>query len=174
MRPSVREAGLADVEAMAFLHWQGWPKTYMDFIPPDVIARRTLARCLVEWRQRVSGGVPLAFVAEDQDSVVRAFIHACRRSPRDDGCDLEIGYLYVDPSCHRSGLGRQLLKRLAEAARREGLRSCLVVAFAGNPYRHAYARLGARLDREVEIELEGWRGVDAHYVWDDFPSAFGA
>lgn len=172
MSPRVRVATAADAAAIAFLHWQGWRVTYGGFVPAELIARRTLARRLGEWRERLA--LPgLAFLAEDGRGVARGFVHATAPEHLPPGpppvppIDLEVGYLYVDPRAQGQGLGRALLAALAEAALARGWRRGLVVAFAGNPFAGFYVRSGARLVAEVPFELEGWHATDLYFVWDD-------
>jgi GNAT superfamily N-acetyltransferase len=174
----IRGGDERDAEAIAFLHWQGWRTAYASFIPSALMGRRTLGRRLDEWRARLSADPGMTFVAE-RAGIVRGFVHATPprsdpvRCTPDPSWELEIGYLYVDPGWHGTGLGRELLRAVAGQAQRESLRRCVVVAFAGNPYRTVYERLGARFAGIEAFELEGWPGEDAYYVWDDFPATFG-
>lgn len=172
MSPRLRPIVPADAAAVAFLHWQGWRTAYPGVVPAAVIARRSLARRLAEWTDRLVAPA-LAFLAVDAAGVARGFVHAT--APRNlppqplpgPPLDLEVGYLYVDPRAQGHGLGRALLAAVAETALAQGLRRGLVVAFAGNPFAGFYARSGARLVAEVPFELEGWQGTDLYFVWDD-------
>ena len=120
----------------------------------------------------------MAFVAE-LDGIVRGFVYATAprcvtlRPPPDSAWELEIAYLYVDPRAQRLGLGRTMLRQVAGEAKRVGLRRCVVIAFAGNPSRHAYEQLGALPVRTERFELEGWTGEDVYYEWKDIAAAFG-
>lgn len=178
MTVRVRFASAADAEAIAFLHWQGWRTAYAGFIPAEIIARRGLVQRVAEWRERLGPSPASTFMA-GQDGIARGFVHACRprtvplRPAPDGDWQLEIGYLYVDPQAQGLGLGRALLRAVAVEAARAGLHRCVVVAFAGNPSRHAYERLGARVIRTEDFVLEGWAGQDVYYAWQDFPAAFG-
>jgi GNAT superfamily N-acetyltransferase len=164
----IRAAGPADAAAIALLHWQGWRTTYADLMPAELIARRSLARRLGEWGRRLQES-GIAFLAEDERGIARGFAHATppRNPPPGPPLDLEIGYLYVDPKAKGQGLGRALVGTVAEAALAGGLRSAFVVVFAGNPAAAFYERAGARLVGEQPFELEGWRGSDLFFVWDD-------
>jgi GNAT superfamily N-acetyltransferase len=75
--------------------------------------------------RRIESEHPIAFEAEAPGGEV-----AARAVARADGGGLAVAELYVEPAFRGLGLGRLLLERLVEAARRDGW-SCVDIELAG-------------------------------------------
>lgn len=75
----------------------------------------------------------------------------------DDAGDMAyISELAVAGSCRDQGIGTALLTRAQEWACENGKRGLSLHVAAGNPAQHLYERVGFRLERRIEAQLERW------------------
>lgn len=76
---------------------------------------------------------------------------AVRLGSKAPGYDAELTGLYIDPAHTRQGIGGTLFKEVRKYLASMQVHSLLVEAFADNPYRQFYDKLGGtRLDSEDE------------------------
>ena len=80
----------------------------------------------------------------------------------------EIYFLYLLPSYHRRGIGRQLTISVVERLVEQGLDSLLIRVLKANaPARHFYEALGGQLVLEEQIEERGAVLDQVAYGWRD-------
>ncbi|GGL02590.1 GNAT family N-acetyltransferase [Deinococcus radiotolerans] len=143
--PLIRAATPADAPGIAAVHVQSWAETYAGLMPDDFLTRmtspETQARREVFWTGNIADGQDAVLVAEDAGQIV-AFASAgtARDHP---GFDAELFTLYSLKAAQGAGLGRDLLRRAAQAMQARGAGSLALWVLDTNPTRHWYARQGA-------------------------------
>ncbi len=136
---AIRRAVRADAERLADLCFALWPES------PREEHRRELVEIL---EGRSASTLPLIyFLAETRDGRLAGFLEAGLRSHA-DCCDPShaVGYVegwYVEESCRRLGIGRQLLAAAEDWARGHGCREMASDALIENALsQRAHAALG--------------------------------
>jgi ribosomal protein S18 acetylase RimI-like enzyme len=160
----LRNATLADADAIAAVHVRSWEAAYRGLVPDAWLAERTLQRRTDMWRERLRAGENTrVFVAWVNGKLV-GFCGAATPSRDDDAGERtsEIAALYVDPDHWRAGVGRALvtttLHELAEYLWRD---VTLWVFEANDSARRFYVAMGfapdggriARPDEPPEVRL---------------------
>ena len=165
----IRAATLADVDALARLHVAVWRETYRHLAPAEAIAaldegaRRALwARILAtdEARQLYlvaeAGAEPVAFGG------VSPAAHAIFADRA------EIKLLYVRSDHQRLGIGRRLIRRLAQHAVEHGFPGVGLAVVEGNdPAIRFYQALGGKPGAKIIDPGPIWKSQNRTFVWDD-------
>jgi ribosomal protein S18 acetylase RimI-like enzyme len=145
----IREARLADVEAIARVHVDSWRVAYREIIPVEIIQARTLEQRIEQWLDIVgtaSEGHAWVNVAVDGNEVV-GFVSS-RAAGDTDGAGVgEVAAIYVAPRRWRAGAGSALLKAAGEALRAAGFEEATLWVLQDNaPARAFYEREGWAAD----------------------------
>lgn len=166
----IRPATGDDAETIAALHVAAWGETYAGLAPAEILAAYTLERRVAQWRATLSGGeaAPAVFLALDAKGAPLGFA-AC--GAQQSGILGERGYagefqaVYLLKAAQRRGLGRRLMRGMAQELRARGVEwASLWVLRQNFPARRFYEKLGGR-----KIAVEGsWNGVpEVAYGWRD-------
>ena len=144
-RVTFAPAKLADIEAIAAMADSISRRHYL----PDVLSEAELT-CFG----------PLAYAPEVLSAQMQAgvcfewIVLEGRRvgflayAERDGGERLNLGKLYLDPSCHGQGIGQVALCRVQAIARQQGVREVYLYVFRKNRQAiRAYLRAGFMIDR---------------------------
>ena len=113
-------------------------------------------------------------VAEDDAQLVVGFAAAGPERSGDTACDVELYAVYVLASHQRMGLGRALVTMAATRLAKLGGEGLLVWAFADNPWRHFYEKLGAVFTGQTRIYSAGGAELqEVAYAWKDLRAFLG-
>jgi L-amino acid N-acyltransferase YncA len=111
---------------------------------------------------------PFCYVAEHQGDVI-GYALAGLAGERSSLCQMyqsELKTMYVLPNYHRMGIGRSLIRVVAERFQHEQVSSLYVGVFRDNyPARRFYEALGAQLIEECLGEIRGEEIMLATYGW---------
>lgn len=138
-------AKLTDVEVIAAMADSISRRHYV----PDVLSEAELA-CFGPLayapevlRAQMQAGVRFEWIVlEDRRVGFLAY------AERDGGERLNLGKLYLDPSCHGQGIGQVALRRVQAIARQQGVREVYLYVFRKNRQAiRAYLRAGFIIDR---------------------------
>jgi GNAT superfamily N-acetyltransferase len=161
----IRDATLADAEAMARIQVEGWTRAYASFIG----VRQA------EWRERLARPAPgtVHLLAAEADAVLA--IASGGPPLRDevivegdtDDYTSQVYGLYVTPGRYGGGIGRRLLGALAARLAGQGHRNLCLWAFERNPFRRFYDRLGGRPLAKAVWEVGGVTVHEMAYGWPD-------
>jgi ribosomal protein S18 acetylase RimI-like enzyme len=162
----IRQATVADADAVGAVHVQGWQESYVGLMPAAFLAELDPARRAVRWRARADWrGV---FVAERAGVIVGWAACGANRTPETLAAEGEVEGIYLLLEAQRLGLGRRLMTELARRLRADGHRSVGLWVLAGNARaRNFYAALGGRESGSSEFEIAGVRLGEIGVVWDD-------
>ncbi len=115
----IRDAALADVDAIAVIHHESYLSSAVGLLPPERLALRTVEYRRALWAEKLSKdrGPSEATLVADDGATVGAFVDV---SPSEDDPHLgEVNKLFVAPDMKGRGVGARLLRagtqRLAEA-----------------------------------------------------------
>ncbi|MEU4198009.1 GNAT family N-acetyltransferase [Kribbella sp. NPDC026611] len=108
-----RSAGAEDAEQVAMLHADSWRRHYRGayadaFLDGDVVTDRTKV-----WSERLSAPAGTATVLAEEDGHLKGFVHVM--FDHDEQWGSLVDNLHVHYSQQRTGIGRQLMTRAAQA-----------------------------------------------------------
>ena len=165
---TIRAATAADAQTLAALNLACWRETYESLAPAETFADLTLEERVAYWRGVFAGGGGRVTLAIDRAGTAAGFSH-WRAHELALGGRLgrggEISAIYLRRAAQRSGLGRELMRRMAQDMRASGLKWASLVVLRDNlAARRFYEAMGARrFGRELS-----WRGVaQVAYGWRD-------
>ncbi|WP_224703071.1 GNAT family N-acetyltransferase [Devosia aquimaris] len=165
IRPHIR----ADADAVADILAAGWQAAYAGFMPQALLAPRidpTRRRAeIAAWFNDFDTEIEHLLVAESTPGAIAGFVHIVREDKADLGAAAHINLLYVDPARFGRGIGTTLMAAAADwlAARTSG--AVVLSAYADNPYRAFYARLGGTVVLQKTIDFDGHALASIYYHW---------
>lgn len=165
-RPTSDEA-----EVMAALHVQCWRETYVDYLPPELMATFTAEKRLPLWQAVIPNMQKFVLVAFDGDVPVGFVISGLSHEKYIEDQDGNLDTIYLAASHYRRGIGRELISRAAKDWLHNGGKSITVGVLAENVRaRSFYESLGAKLVRLTTYNWDGHELPDAIYVFEDLPA----
>jgi GNAT superfamily N-acetyltransferase len=152
-----RSAEIGDADAWARIVTAGWRWAYRGIIAQAELDALDIPRRAARFAERLdTQNLSVVALDAERGPVGFAFEH---RPCSLEGFDVEIGALYVDPECTRSGIGKQLVERMAEQFRARGASSMAIHTLAANRIgRGFYEKIGGKLVHED--------------LWDDHPAVW--
>ena len=178
----IRDAALADADAMARIQVAGWTKAYASFIPDRIPASYSVDVRRSEWQKRLAESVRdvVTLVAVDGAAIVGI---AGGGPPLREEAIIEgdinaytaqVYGLYVAPDRFRQGIGRLLLGSLAQRLADFGHGNLVLWAFERNPYRGFYDRLGGRQEARAQWQLGDALIEEMAYGWPEIDTLIRA
>jgi L-amino acid N-acyltransferase YncA len=122
----LREAGLADLDAVVALFLECWQVSYAAVLPPEALARMDEAAARQLWTEAF--GRPGTMLVADADGVVAGLARFSLPEPRRG----YLGSLYVPPAQQGSGIGGALLRRAEQQLAEAGAESASLWVFSAN------------------------------------------
>jgi ribosomal protein S18 acetylase RimI-like enzyme len=167
----IREADHDDAGAIARVHVASWHGTYRGMVPDEVINARTVDVRRAQWEQWIEQPSHITLVASDESSAVVGFAGAQLLEGPVEQFGSYLQTLYLMPDVKKRGIGRALLRALAERLHRAGVQTMVLRTLRLNPARGFYERLGARLVPEG-ISIDAGQLDDVVYAFDDITALF--
>lgn len=180
MSITIRRATPADAADAARIHVQSWQETYRGMVPQSFLDALDVTQRTASWRRELENPAESMpqFVAL-VDGEVYGIAGAGRRRPARDGddsthaaalepYDSEIYRLYILDAAKGMGLGRKLMRAMADALEAAGMTRPMLWVAAANKTKHFYEHLGGR---EIARKTEVVGGADLEeigYGWEDF------
>lgn len=170
----IRPARKEDAESVAALHVAAWRETYATLAPPEILASYTLEKRLAQWSETLGGAgapqqpPPTVFLALGADGAPIGFAASGVQQSEilaQRGYAGEFQAIYLLRDAQRKGVGRRLMRLMAEDLRARGIEwGSLWVLRQNFTARRFYEKLGGR-----KIGVEGmWHGVpEVAYGWRD-------
>lgn len=161
----VRPAEKTDAKAMAKVSVMTWKSAYAKILPADVLQGLSIDKRAERMRQSLERGDTF-WVAEREGKII-GFASAGKSRAKEVEADAELYAIYVLPSYHGRGVGRELLSALMPKLLDSGMRTMCVFAFKENELaRKFYVGLGAREHDVSVFNVAGVDYPDQSYVWD--------
>ncbi len=166
---SVRPATPDDAEAITAIWLEAWRGAYRGIVPDEAIARRTDEAAAAYWREVLPDPdrSRLVLVAETQETGVVGFAQAGVPEPDEPGYEIELWKLYIRPDAQRQGVGRALMRAMAQRLQQDGVSTMCLRAFVGNRAADFYTRMGGQRLREEPYEILGSVAPTILYGWPD-------
>ncbi len=167
----IREATVEDAAGISLVQIISWHDTYRNIVPEDFLHGMNPERNAERWTRWLTPHPEgrkgqFILVAEVEERVIGFVSGGKEREARED-YDAEVYALYLMPEYKGKGIGRALLRAVAERLHREGHRSLMVWVLAANPGRRFYHRMGGtEIDRKM-IEIGGATLQEVACGWAD-------
>jgi GNAT superfamily N-acetyltransferase len=163
----IRRAAERDAVKIAAVHVASWEDNYRGILPDEVIDARTLERRIEQWRKALQDPVRVTYVSCANDAEVVGFASALVFTPQRDGFDSYLQAIYLLSSAKGTGVGKSLLRALAQDLIARGCKNMALRVLSENPARRFYEHLGAReLTDGISIDA-GIFPNDVAYAIDD-------
>jgi ribosomal protein S18 acetylase RimI-like enzyme len=169
---SLRQAVLADVDAIAALHVAVWRFTYRDLAPEAAMQALDIPLRRARWIETLTTPKEdqIALVAES-DGDLAGFGLAGPPGDASFGGRGEIKFLYVAGKFQRRGIGRGLIAAMARHLAERGYTGVGLSVVIGNESAIAfYEGLGGRSIGNFTDPGPLWRSANLIYAWDDMPA----
>lgn len=168
-RFEIRRAVAADAEAIARTHVACWRETYAGLMPERVLAALDVEARRVMWKRTIRHRRHDTFVCVEQsDGAVVGFAGSGPRRAVPKDFDGEFLAIYLLQAAQGFGMGRELMRTMAEAMRERGCRSgALRVARDSPGARGFYEHLGGVDAGEGSHKVDDFRIVTTVYGWPD-------
>jgi GNAT superfamily N-acetyltransferase len=166
---TVRAARFDDATAIAAVRVESWRTTYRGTFPDAYLDGMRIEDSADMWKRvlSVNSKSTSVFVAERNGLVVGFAAGKALEEPRFDA-DAELAAIYLLPDAQRQGVGKRLLKGVAEAHEAKGASGLLTWVLTGNkPARQFYEQLGAELLTEQSYKWDELELMEAAYGWRD-------
>jgi ribosomal protein S18 acetylase RimI-like enzyme len=110
----------------------------------------------------------LRFVAELEGKIVGMGVCGYARDKDSSGTRAEVDAIYLLDEAKRQGIGKSLMREMAEQLMANGYRSLQVNVLEQNaPARRFYESLGGKLSASGVFKYDGFELPDVTYVWED-------
>jgi GNAT superfamily N-acetyltransferase len=173
---TIRLAELADANAVAQLHASSWQTAYRGILRDDFLEGPLHENRRALWHSRLSDfDRPDQFVLVDEhEGTIRGFACGFLDADPEWGCLLD--NLHVIPELKGQGLGRELMREVAERVlHSNSIRRLHLWAYEQNlAARRFYERLGGEITlRHAEPALDGTQVNAVRYCWAELASLAG-
>ena len=153
----IRDAGNDDANGIAHVQVAGWLETYRGMISDSFLDKILSDPNDVYHR---------AFVAIKDGQIV-GFANYGKEHSGDSDYLGELFAIYVLKEFQGQGIGRELVKHVAQGLLNQEVLSMLVWVLVANPYQQFYESLGGVYLREQTIVFEGESLYEKAYGWKD-------
>lgn len=165
----IREATAADAPAIARVHVESWQTTYRGIVPDEILANLSVDHRARQWARRFGDpdAADFVYVAVNDTGAVVGFASGGPEREGDSVYTGELYAIYLLTGQQGKGIGRQLVRIVAERLAAIGHDTMLVWVLAGNPARRFYAALGGVTVRERPITMGDVSLTEIAYGWTD-------
>lgn len=146
----IREATVADVDAIAQVHVAAWRAAYSGLVPQAFIGSMTVEKRRELWREHFGDPQMRAFVVEDERGIAGFASWGPAEDPDRAAATAELHGIYLLPRAIGIGVGRDLLARVTRDMTRLGYEQAILwVLEANTRARRFYETAGWRWDGSV-------------------------
>lgn len=167
---TIREATHDDVAAIARVHVDTWRTAYRGIISDEILAALSYEKREDSWHQILNNASKtdnFTYLTESNSGRVIGFANGGLGRAEDPIYQGELNAIYVLKSCQRKGVGRDLLRVVAQRLIQMDIHSMLAWVLAENPACRFYERLGGRKVYEKEIKRGETKLTEIAYGWMD-------
>ncbi|TCS84372.1 GNAT family N-acetyltransferase [Tepidibacillus fermentans] len=164
----IREARIEDAFAIGKVNVDSWRTTYKGIVSDQFLADLSYEKAEKRFKEHLTiARNRCYFVAENEKKEIIGFIAGGYNRTENSDYEGEIYGIYLLKHSQRKGIGRQLVKALAQKLKELGITSVQVWALADNPYRKFYKKLGGDYIDSKLIEIGSQILKEESYGWKD-------
>lgn len=165
----IRDATIEDADGIAYVHVTAWLETYRGLISDEFLDGLSVEQRAARWKQTLSDpdDVYHHVVVAGNDNGIVGFVNYGRNQSADADYRGELFAIYVLKKFQGQGIGRELVKRVAQGLLAQDISSMLVWVLAANPYQRFYESLSGGYLRERVIDFAGESLHEKAYGWRD-------
>ncbi|SIS87880.1 GNAT family N-acetyltransferase [Alicyclobacillus vulcanalis] len=170
----IREMKQSDLSTIARVNVEVFRETHRGIVPQAFIADLSYERAEQRFRRMLAKKERKAalFVAEDGYSIIGYAMGGLAREKVQD-FDSELYGIYILPTHHGMGVGRNLVSAIAKYLKEHNAHSMFVVVFSDNmSARNFYQALGGQKVYVRTIELCGENIQEVIYGWSSLDGLF--
>ncbi|WP_339289530.1 GNAT family N-acetyltransferase [Paenibacillus sp. FSL E2-0201] len=165
----IRKATASDIDGIAFVHAMSWKTTYKGLLSDEFLDAITVEARSKRWIRKFENPNKdeVMYVAEDEAGMIIGFANGgARREP--DLYDAELYALYLLKEHQGKGLGKRLIRSVAQNLLQKKYSSFMTWVLEGNPALHFYHKMGGesvatkemKIGNEIVKEIMmGWRDI---------------
>lgn len=164
----IREATVADIEGIAYVHAESWKTTYRGLISEGFLNQITVEGRSKLWHRNFESPNKdeVMYVAEAETGKIIGFANGgiCREA--DSNYDAELYAIYLLREQQGNGIGKLLLRSVVQNLAMKNYNSLMTWVIDGNPALNFYHKMGGESvarkevkigDGVVEEIMIGWR-----------------
>jgi GNAT superfamily N-acetyltransferase len=165
----IRDATVEDADGIARVHVTAWQETYRGLMSDEFLDRLSVEQRAKRWKQTLSDPADVyhRVIVAGNDNEIVGFANYGKNRSDDAEYRGELFAIYVLKKFQGQGIGRELVKRVAQGLLAQDISSMLVWVLAKNPYRRFYESLGGVRLREQMIDFAGESLREKAYGWRD-------
>ena len=162
----IREANESDAAGIARVQVKAWQTTYKGIVPNGYLASLTYEKRAQRWRQILASDENnFTFVAETSDERIGGFASGGETEESGEDFAGELIAIYLLENYQRQGIGKLLVKAVAQRFLQQEVSSMLVWVLAENPFKAFYESLGGEYVSEKQTEIGGVSLIEVAYGW---------
>src|SRR5689334_17992800 len=170
----IRKADVSDADSIGAVHVASWEETYRGILPDEVLDGLSMETRSDMWRSVLAGSdhadQTTVLVAEMDGGIIGFAACGAQRDKNlgTQGFDAEIGAIYVLQAAQREGVGKSLMRVMAQCLLSSGRKAVSLWVLRENDGARAfYEALGGTLLGEKVDELAGVTLIQVGYGWSD-------
>ncbi|HLS10516.1 GNAT family N-acetyltransferase [Lentibacillus sp.] len=161
-----RKATQQDASGIAKVHVDSWRTTYQNIVPDTFLDSLNYEDCTKRWEQNVNESS--VYVAETDDGEIVGFSTGGKeREGKYNGYDGELYAINILKEYQGKGIGKKLVKPIADELSNVGYNSMLVWVLEDNDAKYFYEKLGAQYIDTADIVIAGAKLKAIVYGWPD-------
>ncbi|KUJ11522.1 FR47 domain-containing protein [Mollisia scopiformis] len=162
----IRKATLQDAPGIARVHVLAWQEAYHGIVPQPYLASLDIAARTEIWKSRLDQSTIEVFVAILDNQICGFASGGPAREPI-HGFDGEFHAIYLFQTAKGKGIGRLLMRRVAEALQARGFSRAMLWVLKDNSSRGFYERLSGKEFAQKIDSIGGANLVEVAYGWED-------
>jgi ribosomal protein S18 acetylase RimI-like enzyme len=166
MNLSIRKATPLDAPDIARVHVTSWQETYCGIISQPYLDSLDVASRTENWKSWLDQSASYVYVTELDGHLCGFIGGGASREPIED-FDAEIYAIYLLNAAKGKGIGRLLIRRLAETLRANAFTKAMLWVLADNPSRGFYQHLGGKEVAQKQINIADADLQEIAYGWHD-------
>ncbi|MEF2093259.1 GNAT family N-acetyltransferase [Bacillus sp. CFBP9009] len=163
----IRQATVADAEAIAIVHVDCWRTTYKEIMPSDFLDNLSYEKRKDIWIKNINRDENYVYVAENNEGKIVGFIDGGKRDTNQVENSGDLTAIYILENFQRMGIGKKLIKELFFKFEELGFKTIFVEVLEDNESRYFYEAFGAELLKTEKIKMAGAELNLLVYEWKD-------
>jgi len=168
----IRRGLPGDLAGVARVHVEAWMSSYRGIVPDERLDALTVESDLAAgFGSSLTNPAPgiACFVATVRENEIVGYAFGGPTHVPEPGFNGELRAIYLLQSHQGRGIGTALVREIARHLLATGRTNMIVWAFAENPYRRFYEKLGGRPvgQRTADSRIAGTPVLEVSYGWQD-------